>query len=237
MSRVRRRIAAALATLAALAVVTACAHGGTPSARPGPDRAATTGAAAAPRTPPTSPSPPPAAPAGSAAAAGAHHGAPKPTRLVPLRPGEKRLTLKMPEAYTPAAPNDVGTDDYHCFLLDPHLAKNVFLTGFNILPGNPQVVHHVILFRVPPDQLGTAQALDDQHPGQGWTCFGNVGFDGAPQLDDAPWLGAWAPGGTEQVTERGFGTKMAKGSKIVMQVHYNLLAGTSPDISSTQLRY
>ena len=33
--------------------------------------------------------------------------------------GEQRMTLRMPAAYTPSAPNGVGTDDYRCFLLDP----------------------------------------------------------------------------------------------------------------------
>ena len=119
------------------------------------------------------------------------------------RPGERRVTLAMPEAYTPSAPNGVGTDDYRCFILDPELARDAFLTGTNVLPGNPDVVHHVILFRVPPAQLDAAQALDDAEPGQGWTCFGNTGFGEGPQLDDAPWLGAWAPGGEESVVSTG----------------------------------
>src|SRR5215212_7165322 len=39
----------------------------------------------------------------------------------PLRPGEERLTVEMPEPYLPSAPTGVGTDDYRCFLLDPGL--------------------------------------------------------------------------------------------------------------------
>jgi hypothetical protein len=34
-----------------------------------------------------------------------------PTRLKPLRAGEKRVTLEMPDSYTPSAPTGVGTDD------------------------------------------------------------------------------------------------------------------------------
>ena len=34
----------------------------------------------------------------------------------------------------------------------------------------------------------------------------------------------------------GYGVKLRAGSRIIMQVHYNLLAGTSPDISAAQLR-
>ncbi|MEO5853686.1 MAG: hypothetical protein ABIQ15_14345, partial [Nocardioides sp.] len=49
----------------------------------------------------------------------------------PLRPGEERVTLAMPEPYTGSAPTGVGTDDYRCFLLDPGLKKDAFLTGTN----------------------------------------------------------------------------------------------------------
>ncbi len=42
----------------------------------------------------------------------------------PLREGERRLTLEMPEPYTPSAPTGVGTDDYRCFLLDPKLDED-----------------------------------------------------------------------------------------------------------------
>ncbi|MFN8194010.1 MAG: hypothetical protein U0R80_06950 [Nocardioidaceae bacterium] len=158
------------------------------------------------------------------------------TRPRPLRPGERRLTLTMPESYTPSAPTGVGTDDYRCFLLDPHLRRSAYLTGTFVKPGNADVVHHVILFRVPPEQVAEAHALDDRTPGDGWTCFGNSGLGGGPGLDNAPWLGAWAPGGKEAVEAKGFGVELARGTQIVMQVHYNLLAGASPDTSSTLLR-
>ena len=216
MSTPRSRWARALSGAAALVLLAACGLSD-PSSSPGPE-------------PTGSP---------SAVADTSDHGhdtAARPAKLKPLRTGEKRMTLEMPAAYTPSTPNGIGTDDYRCFLLDPKLAKDVFLTGFNILPGNPQVVHHVILFRVPPERVGAARALDDAQEGQGWTCFGNIGIGDGPELDNAPWLGAWAPGGSESVTGRGFGTEMARGSQIVMQVHYNLLAGTSPDTSATQLR-
>jgi hypothetical protein len=154
----------------------------------------------------------------------------------PLRPGESRMRLTMPASYTPSAPTGVGTDDYRCFLLDPHLARDTYLTGTHVLPGNPDVVHHVILFRVPPGQVADAQQIDAEEEGEGWTCFGGTGLDDFNQVDNAPWLGAWAPGGKESVMEPGFGVKLATGTQIVMQVHYNLLAGDEPDRSSALLR-
>ncbi|MBO9523384.1 MAG: hypothetical protein J7518_17785 [Nocardioidaceae bacterium] len=168
----------------------------------------------------------------------AHHAAPTatPKARTPLRAGERRVKIAMPASYKPSAPHGVGTDDYRCFLLDPKVAQDSFVTGFDVLPGNPDVVHHVILFRVPPSALAEAERTDAETPGQGWTCFGNSGLDESGGLDDAPWLGAWAPGGTEQLYGAGLGESFPKGSRIVMQVHYNLLAGTEPDSSAAELR-
>lgn len=162
----------------------------------------------------------------------------RPGKHLPLRPGEKRMTLTMPSPYTPSAPTGTGTDDYRCFLLDPHLKKDVWLTGSNVLPGNPAVVHHVILFRVPPDKVAEAEAKDAESADEGWTCFGGTGLSGDFQnIDDASWLAAWAPGGDETKVQDGYGVRLDKGSRIVMQVHYNLLKGSSPDVSSTELRW
>jgi len=154
----------------------------------------------------------------------------------PLRPGETRMSLRIPRTYTPSAPNGVGTDDYRCFLLDPHLTHDAFLTGTFVKPDNRNVVHHVILYRVDPDQGAAARRLDAKDPGEGWTCFGDSGLPNSSDLDDAPWLGAWAPGATESVDAPGYGMPLAAGSQIIMQVHYNLLGGPGPDRSATLLR-
>src|SRR6476661_1160698 len=125
----------------------------------------------------------------AAVAHSAHVATPAPE--APLRRGERFVTLRMPTAYTPKAPTAPGTDDYRCFLLDPHLTSKAVVTGINVLPGNPDVVHHVILFRIPPDKVAVAQAKDAAEPGQGWTCFGGTGVESqGSTLDDAPWLGA-----------------------------------------------
>jgi hypothetical protein len=164
------------------------------------------------------------------------HAAVAPVRSRPLRSGERLVRLAMPEPYLPSAPYGKGTDDYRCFVLDPHLSHDAFITGLNILPGTPEVVHHVILFRVPPSAVPAVEAQDRSQKGEGWTCFGGTGVDTTRSLTDAPWLGAWAPGGGEQVMPADVGVPLPKGSRIIMQVHYNLLAGPRPDVSSAQLR-
>jgi hypothetical protein len=209
---------------AGVLVLAGCGAGDEPSRAPGP-AASTAAAAGAPDVDHTGHAGHSDDPAGPA------------TKLLPLRRGEERLTLTMPETYTPSPPTGVGTDDYRCFLLDPRLSRDTYLTGTNVVPGNPDVVHHVILFRVAPEQVADAKRLDAESDGQGWTCFGGSGLPGdLANVDDASWLGAWAPGGTETVIRRGYGVDLPRGSRIVMQVHYNLLAGQSPDLSSTQIR-
>jgi len=223
----RRTLAVTL--VAGALVLVACGNGSSPStqAAHGPDHGASAQSSSSP-TASAEPEPHESHAAGQAPT-------PKP---VALRQGEKRATLEMPEPYTPSAPYGVGTDDYRCFLLDPGLEQDAWLTGTNVLPGNPDVVHHVILFRVPPDAVADAEAKDAQDPGQGWTCFGGTGIAGEfENPDDASWLGAWAPGGRESVVRDGYGVPLDRGSRIVMQVHYNLLAGQAPDTSATQVRW
>ena len=150
----------------------------------------------------------------------------------------------MPASYTPTPPTGRGTDDYRCFLLDPGLSEDAWLTGTNIAPGTPDLVHHVILFRVDESLTATAEAEDARSPEPGWTCFGAMGLEGEfNNLDDASWLGAWAPGGSETVTRDGYGVALDEGTRIVMQVHYSLLfqddadlAGLK-DLSATQIRW
>ena len=59
------------------------------------------------------------------------------------------MTLRDARRVHALGPLGTGTDDYRCFLLDPQLTKDVYLTGTFVKPGNADVVHHVILFTAP----------------------------------------------------------------------------------------
>jgi len=162
-------------------------------------------------------------------------GTPKKPERPEVRAGETLLDLRMPVAYRPSAPKGV-TDDYRCFLVDPKQEGDVFVTSARIEPGQAKVVHHVILFRVPPSQIGAARELDDASSGPGWSCFGGTGLpsgdgDLAASLNDANWVAAWAPGWGGNRLPDGTGVSLPKGSQLVMQVHYNLLNGRAPDRS------
>lgn len=156
------------------------------------------------------------------------------------RPGETTRVLSLPSPYSPSAPSG-GTDDYRCFLVDPKLTEDAFVTAARIEPGIAAIVHHVILFRVPPATVAAAEKLDASQSGPGWSCFGGTGIpstgpDARNQLDNAPWIAAWAPGwGTGRLPE-GVGVRLDAGSRVVMQVHYNLLNGRKPDRSRAVLQ-
>ena len=161
-----------------------------------------------------------------------------PVKARPLRAGEQRTELQMSAPYTPSSPTGRGTDDYRCFLLDPDLPEDAWLTGTQILPGNPEVVHHVILYRIQAESVAAAREADAKDDGEGWTCFGGTGVEGEfENPDDAAWLAAWAPGGRETVSRKGYGVSLESDTQIVMQVHYNLLLGQDPDLSATQIRW
>jgi len=204
-----RRLAAAAVLLLAGALAASCSPAGEPAAAPSG----------------------PATHAGHTTAA-PHAGHATPAADQPLRDGERFVTVAMPRPYAPAAPAG-GTDEYRCFLVDPGLSAPAFLTGSRFRP-QAELVHHAIFFRVSPAQAAVAAAADADAPGEGWTCFGDAGIPG-----DAAWVAHWAPGVGETLLGPGLGYPMPPGSRLVMQVHYNLI-GAAPgatDRSSVRLRF
>ena len=157
---------------------------------------------------------------------------------VPLRAGERFQNIRLTSAYTPKAPTATGTDDYRCFLLDPEFDTDQLVSGVQISPDNAAIVHHVVVSKVEPKDVAKAQALDAKDPGDGYTCFGGAGIAGVAggNLDDADWVGAWAPGGGERVMAKDIGIPLRAGTQLVVQMHYNLLAGTGADRSTVRLR-
>ena len=143
----------------------------------------------------------------------------------------------------PYAPNAKAADDYRCFLLDPGLRRDAWVTAASIAPGRPAQVHHVILFEAAGSQAAAATRLDRASGGRGWTCYGgpNLPLDltspnarlrfGSPQ-----WLAAWVPGRSSDALPSGRGMRLRAGAKVVMQVHYNLANGAKPDRSRVRLR-
>jgi hypothetical protein len=169
---------------------------------------------------------------GSSTPAASHGSTTTPAALAtvdafPFVAGSTTISLEGAHNYQPVPPPGGGTDDYHCTLVNPHITKNSFIVASHFFPNSPEV-HHAILFLVPPSLVPEALAAD--HNGQGWTCFGETALpgQGIGQLQNTPWLAAWAPGHGLDQAPVGTGMPFPTGSLVVMQVHYNLLAGHQP---------
>jgi hypothetical protein len=144
------------------------------------------------------------------------------------------IVLAPEHAYLPHA--SVGLDDYHCTLLDPRLASGGMVTAAQVLPGQPSIVHHVILYEITGAAVDQARAMNARSGGHGWICFGGPGV-GEDSLDHQHWLGVWAPGKTNDAFPAGTGMSFPKGAAIVMQVHYNLIHAARPDRTGVVLRF
>jgi hypothetical protein len=154
------------------------------------------------------------------------------------------LRLEPAKTYLPHAA--VGADDdYHCFLLEPHLKQDVFVTSAVVRPQQPAIVHHVILFEAAGQNAADARRLDRESGGKGWTCFGGPGLSETHPTADAAtsdrlgapqWISAWVPGHTTNDAPAGTGVLVHAGAAVVMQVHYNLLHKPRPDRSRVVLR-
>jgi hypothetical protein len=147
----------------------------------------------------------------------------------PLRPGERFEAINLARPYQPKPPHG-GTDEYRCFLIDPHVATPTYLTGSQFLPQNGDIVHHAIVYRIDAADVAQARALDDRDPGDGWTCFGGTGVRASARSggladinNSAGWIGAWAPRAAETLFTAKVGYPIAPGDQIVLQIHYNLL--------------
>jgi peroxiredoxin len=87
-----------------------------------------------------------------------------------------------------------GTMPYQNFSIDPKLKEDVWVRASQVRPGNPSVVHHLVVFVIPP---GTRESE------------GRIDF-----------LAAYAPGMPPRVLPDGLAKLVPAGSKLMFQVHY-----------------
>jgi len=126
------------------------------------------------------------------------------------------------------------TDNYRCFVMDPGATTDFMVSGYEVIPDNRALVHHVLAYLVAPANVAELEGLDAADPGLGYECMaGGVGVQGAVTNQVAGWI----PGGSATKLPAGTGLAVARGSKIVIQIHYNLLAlaGGGSSLDKTQL--
>ncbi len=140
---------------------------------------------------------------------------------------DKSITLDMGTTYTP---DETLADEYRCFIVDPKLAKDQYLTGYEMKPGDKREVHHVIMFAMDTDAADQAAAdLDAADPKDGYLCYGG------PGVAQSRFVVGWAPGAGASHYPAGTGIKLTAGHKLVMQIHYNMANGVFPDRTTLDL--
>jgi hypothetical protein len=163
--------------------------------------------------------------------AGASRGTGPATLEVPepehLADGDVDATLDIGGDYLPDA---ARADDYRCFVVDPGLPADKLLVAYEVVPGEPRVVHHAVLYMLATDEAAAdAAALDAAEAGLGYTCFGGARVDGTAAV------AAWAPGTPVTRYPEGTGVRVPGGRKAVLQIHYNLAGGARPDHTRVRL--
>ena len=140
------------------------------------------------------------------------------------------ITLAMPQAYTPIT----RPDDYRCFVMDWPVDKPVYITGYEILPDVKWEVHHVIVSIVDGSDQGRVEdyrnTLSDDNRA-GYSCYGDARIEEDRQskqlIRKLPLrqIATWVPGAGAADLPSDTGIKIEPGSLLVMQMHYNTLAG------------
>lgn len=103
-------------------------------------------------------------------------------------------------------------DEYRCFVVPTGLGQVKFLRGLEAIPGNHQVVHHILIYE---DTTGQAKALDQQTPNEpGYINFGGPGVQGARLV------GAWVPGSRTSLMPPFMGIRLNPGADLIVQMHY-----------------
>jgi Secretion system C-terminal sorting domain len=103
-------------------------------------------------------------------------------------------------------------DEYRCFVIPNGLSQVKYLRGLEAMPGNHEVVHHILVYE---DTTGQAKILDAQTPNvPGYVNFGGPGVNGARLV------GAWVPGSRTTLSPPSMGVKLTPGADLIVQMHY-----------------
>lgn len=117
-------------------------------------------------------------------------------------------------------------DDYRCYVLDLGVQKDSFITGYEIVPGNIAILHHLGGAIVDPDKPSMVpgktngqvlDGLDAAGEGEGWRCFGlteGYNIEGLPI--------SFGPGTDVVEFPDGSGVAYGPRHRLVVQLHYHL---------------
>jgi len=119
----------------------------------------------------------------------------------------------------------ISSDLYQAFVINNPTNNNQYISEIEVVPGNRNIVHHVLVFQ---DTSDIPVNLDSASAGPGYVSFGGVGSNTA-QL-----LATWVPGSSSYKLPSGMCIRLNSGSRLILQIHYPL--GSTGQTDSTQVR-
>ncbi len=134
------------------------------------------------------------------------------------------VTIAMPEAYIPT----VLPDEYRCFVIDWPLEETRFITGTNVRPGNTLIAHHAAIYLIDAPYVDVVDQADGKDGKPGYPCFGGATPPGAESFP-TKLVASWVPGERGSDLPNGTGIRVQPGGRIVLQMHYSMLAAEGPE--------
>lgn len=128
---------------------------------------------------------------------------------------------------TPINTSQAVTHDYYrTFVIPSNYSVDQFIDGIEIIPGNSEIVHHVVIYYDPTNECLSLDAAD---PEPGFLTNGTGG--GLPAA--AHFVGTWVPGKGPQNLPQGFGIRAEANGYYLIEMHYP--AGTVGQQDETTL--
>ncbi|MCC7535475.1 MAG: hypothetical protein IT379_04655 [Deltaproteobacteria bacterium] len=163
------------------------------------------------------------------AAAGAPEG--DADTAAPIVPGTEPRFTRSAEAVS-AEPYEVapGADQLRCFVVDPGLDQDRFLTAFRVRVDRSEVVHHLMLQAI--DDAGQEElilARDRDDPAPGYACD-EGGLGGSTRG-----LVVWAQGDRTRRWPEPTGLRVTAHRKLVLQIHYHPIDVSVLDRTAVEL--
>jgi hypothetical protein len=143
----------------------------------------------------------------------------------PWRYGKPDLILSPTKAYTLSAE---GRDDYRSFALKTNFKEPKYVRLVDMVPGDPRVVHHALIFI---DREGSSLLYDGQDGQPGYDNEDGSGF-----FPDSA-LGGYVPGSDVAPAPPGSAFEIPPGATIVLQIHYSRIGVEVKDRSQLGLYF
>jgi hypothetical protein len=126
--------------------------------------------------------------------------------------GTADLSLRIP-SYTVSSSNDV----YINFVLPSGLSQSEFINAMEVIPGNTEIVHHVLVF-----QDSTNNPI-------------SISSSGGTGSNASKLIFAYTPGAQPYWTPDGTGFRLAANTRIILQMHY--APGSNGKTDSTRVNF